>query len=68
MNKIVQLCFIFFMFLTFNIKSFSQEFLELMSDPKVNVYDVQKKFEEYWQEKPSKEVKDGSNIRDGKSS
>ncbi len=32
-------------------KSYSQEFLELMGDPKVNVYDVQKKFEEYWKGK-----------------
>lgn len=35
-----------FIFLTKSVHS--QEYLEMMSDSKVNVYEVQKKFEEYW--------------------
>lgn len=51
MMKIFYTCLALLLILIINIRSNAQEFLEMMSDPKVNVYDVQKKFEDYFKGK-----------------
>jgi len=51
MKKKISVIIFLILSLGINQNLFSQEYIELMDDPKVNFYEVQKKFNQYWKGK-----------------